>query len=86
MKLKNIPFRVLLLTEKKFADINKGLIRDYTVVNNWSKRPTPKLSKTEKSELANAFNYDDFTEILNSPSKTPTNISYQVTMNYIIGI
>lgn len=74
-----LPSKVLLLTEKRFADVPGGIVRDYRSLGKQNTHGIPKLSKTQQKEFhkycnsEEANNYND-----DSPTKRAINIAYQV--------
>lgn len=74
-----LPSRTLLLTEKRFADVPGGIVRNYRLLGHQNAYNIPKLSKLQKKQFDEQFNTEE-SENYNddSPTKRATNIAYQV--------
>jgi len=82
LQVKHIPVRTLLLMEKNYADMKKGVIRDYKMNYNGSNFQTPKLSKMQQREFARVINPENYEEL----SGTSGGLSYRVNQGSKIGV
>jgi len=77
--IKFIPVKILLLTEKRYADIPKGtIIRDYKVSNSNFMNITPKLNKTRQKQFEQMIMPPDFEKLIDESPSKPLSTSYQV--------